>query len=353
MLNLFILFHFWGLVFRCFNMFQHYVDGIGKLSKELLAHWEGHGHVSTLCLDRAQRSDRGCGWAISGEEPHSGCGPAEDETFDLQNNKERRDMATMQNSDVHHWTVWSSAKLLNYWVLMRSCFARELRSSKFWGFTANALEPLESCSTTITFSWTVLGYSWAVGSSWLAGRAVYICVWLCFWYFLRLLGAHGGTKEREKASAKKLEDQVEMVWLLSRLQMSIRRLNEHLSISNYLNVHQGSSHISIPNHDSNPVTLWSPQLEDFNGEYGESLGLENDDPAVQPCIPGASPLALALEALHLSCHSGAPGSPVATRDSESREPEAPRHWKMWCWEATKINTPQSYGISVNIPSFSA
>ena len=54
-----------------------------------------------------------------------------------------------------------------------------------------------------------------------------------------------------------------MVWLLSRLQMSIRRLNEHLSISNYLNVHQGSSHISIPNHDSNPVTLWSPQLEDF------------------------------------------------------------------------------------------
>jgi len=53
------------------------------------------------------------------------------------------------------------------------------------------------------------------------------------------LGAHGGTKEREKASAKKLEDQVEMVWLLSRLQMSIRRLNEHLSISNYLNVHQG------------------------------------------------------------------------------------------------------------------
>ena len=114
--------------------------------------------------------------------------------------------------------------VLNYWVLMRSCFARELRSSKFRGFTASALEPLESCSTTITFSWTVLGYSWAVGSGWLAG----LCRSVCGCVF----EAIGGTKEQEKASAKKLEDQVEMMWLLSRLRVSIRSLNEHLSISN-------------------------------------------------------------------------------------------------------------------------
>jgi len=58
---------------------------------------------------------------------------------------------------------------------------------------------------------------------------------------------------------------------------------------------RATSHISIPNHDSNPVTGLSPQLEDFRvnpwNPWGWKIMIQHD-PAVQPCIPGVSPLAL-------------------------------------------------------------